>query len=269
MDKDIRELAALDHERVAGLNFIRDAGRVVFRRHFRSGLRSHVMEVLAADEVAAERSGILRDGLRRYPRAQPRAMLRLFRARFASLTEAIEQIQRLRQVERYLGHDQVAHSNEFLVTYRWAGTSAILLCGLQQYVSGEPLDPWLGRLGQSLSPEVCEGVLRFARGVKRLVTEAGLIPDLAGVGNMLVTPGGGIKLVDINNIAPVRYQAEIILDDRGYPVCDKSVEALFRLECCGRPREALEAEPLYLFFLAPARRSAVEELHRGFHKRLG
>lgn len=268
VDADIRELAALGHEHVAGLNFVRGQGELVFRRHFRSGLRSHVMEVLAAADVALERHGRLQDGVLRFPRAQPRAMLRLFRARFATAAQAVEEIRRLRQVERCLGRDQVALSNEFLVSYRHAGATAILLCGLQQYVAGEPLDPWLESLAQALDSAARAGLTRFVAGVKRLIVEAGLIPDLAGAGNMLITARGEIKLVDINNIAPVRFQAQIPLDDRGYPVCDKSMEALFRLECCGRPAPELEAEPLYRFFLAPPRRAAVAEIHRRFHQEL-
>jgi hypothetical protein len=46
MTEDVREKASLNHEAVVGLNFIRDSAIFVFRRHYRQGLRSHIMEVL-------------------------------------------------------------------------------------------------------------------------------------------------------------------------------------------------------------------------------
>jgi hypothetical protein len=261
---DIRRRTALDHGDVTGLNFIRDSGRFRFRRHFRSGLRSHVMEVLRAEEVLRERVGVMDAGLRRFPRARPVAMLRLFRSPFGSAAEALAEVGRLRLVERYLGREQVAASSEFIVAYRLGRGATPMLCGLQEYVHGEPLDPW-SCSGEQLPAEALKGVARFVSAVRRLVAEVGLIPDLAGVGNLLLTAGGGVKLVDINNISALRFAPEIPLDDKGYPVGDKSVEALFRLERDALGRAGLEGQRLYRHFLDPARRAAVALLHRRFH----
>ena len=62
MAQDIRDRASLRHEDVRGLNFISRAGTHFFRRHFRQGLRSHVMEVLKRTDVDIENHGTLIDG---------------------------------------------------------------------------------------------------------------------------------------------------------------------------------------------------------------
>jgi hypothetical protein len=261
---DIRRRSGLDHADVAALNFIRDTGRFHFRRHGRSGLRSHVMEVLRVEDLALERFGQPDAGVRRFPRARPVAMLRLFRAAFADVAEALAEIARLRIVERYLGRDQVAASREFIVAYRLGGRSVPMLCGLQEYVEGEVLDPW-GCAPRPLEGAARAGAERFVAAVRRLLEESGLIPDLAGVGNLLRVAGGGVKLVDINNISPLSLTAEIHLDDKGYPVGDKSVEALYRLECHFLGRCGLGEDRLYRHFLDPRRCAAVARLHRSFH----
>ncbi len=246
------------------MNFIRDTGRFRFRRHFRSGLRSHVMEVLRAEDLVREQAGEVVAGLRRFPRARPVAMLRLFRMRFDSAGAALAEVGRLRVVERYLGRAQVAVSHEFIVAYRWGCRYTPMLCGLQEFVCGEPLDPWRCR-AEGLTVAAREGLVRFVSAVRCLVAEEGLIPDLAGVGNLLLTATGGIKLVDINNISALRFIPAIPLDDKGYPVGDKSVEALFRLERDGLGRAGLEGERLYRHFLDPDRCQAVARLHHRFH----
>ena len=100
-----------------------------------------------------------------------------------------------------------------------------------------------------------------------MVAEVRHVPDLAGAGNLVVTKAGQIKLVDINNISPVVYDVDIRLDDKGYPVCDKSIEALALLEqkITGQAIDAQEA--LYRFFLAPERRQRVKRQEELFYRR--
>ena len=44
-------------------------------------------------------------------------------------------------------------------------------------------------------------VEQFIACVKNMILMAKYIPDFAGVENILITPAGNIKLVDINNIS--------------------------------------------------------------------
>jgi hypothetical protein len=259
---DIRDKPRLDHSDILSLNFIRSPGRFTFRRHYRAGLRSHIMAVLRPEDVEREEKGIERDGLRWYPKAKPLKMLRVFRTRFVLLDDAMQELKRVKVVEKYLAPEYMARSNEFLVDYRIHGEYERLLCGLQEYVEGEILDPW-GPLDRNslwaLSSRMADherhqtrlekdGIEKWVETVRnsvgkaltqirKMIREACLIPDLAGVGNMLLTPAGGIKLVDINNISQVSCEAGIFCDDKGYPVCDKSVEALSLMEkkLLGRP----------------------------------
>jgi len=99
-----------------------------------------------------------------------------------------------------------------------------------------------------------------------LISKAGYVPDLAGSGNLILTPSGLIKLVDINNISKISSGSSIPLDDRGYPVCDKSVEALSMLEknLVGRPLDP--QDEIYKVFLAPARMEKVRALEMQFHR---
>lgn len=265
--QDVRDKAHLDHEDVAGLNFVRDRGRYVFRRHFRQGLRSHVMEVLDRIDVEGEMRGILSDGMLRFPRARPVKILRIFRSRFSGTDQALEEIRRLRIVEAYLPPDLLARSEEFIVEYRTGGRGRLLLCGLQEPVSGAVLDPW--NL-PAASGALTRHAGRFVSGVKKMVLEARYIPDLAGVGNLFATAGGRIKLVDINNVCSVSQQKVVCLDDRGYPACDKSIEALSLIERhLVRAGAPLPAEPPYDRFLTPERRCAVRRLEKKFIESLG
>ena len=95
---------------------------------------------------------------------------------------------------------------------------------------------------------------------KRRSLNPGYLPDLAGVGNLLLTSQGDIKLVDINNISVVFFDSMIRLDDRGYPVCDKSIEALYLLEKGLVNDPNLENDPIYRFFLNPQRIKDVKAL---------
>ncbi len=250
------------------------------------GLRSHVMEVLRPRDVEIEAEGKVKGEIRHFPRARPIRMLRIFRTRFNSLGEAEEELTRVKAVQRHLLPDFVAASEEFLVDYRIKETFEILLCGLQTYVEGEILDPWtpshlhpLEGLFKRMAPDggvstsamdilvgrAYNNITNFVAKIKEMIQEVRLIPDLAGVGNLLLTPGAGVVLVDINNISPVRFEQTIPVDDRGYPVFDKSVQALYLLEkkC---PQSCVSGdEPLYKYFLNPARMEAVRRLERRFH----
>ena len=94
-----------------------------------------------------------------------------------------------------------------------------------------------------------------------------MIPDLAGIGNLILTPEARIKLVDINNVTSVDYGPEIYLDDRGYPATDKSVEVLALLEREMLGRTLPLDNRLYAHFLDPQRRREVTRLERVFRRR--
>ena len=91
----------------------------------------------------------------------------------------------------------------------------------------------------------------FINRIKEMIIRMAYIPDLAGVGKLLLTPRGEIKLVDINNISGVTFGFNIDLDDKGYPVCDKSVEALSFLEEKLFGKEIDRGEPLDRTYLDP------------------
>ena len=251
--EDPREKLSLSHEDVVAMNFVRAPGIYFYRRHYRAGLRSHIMQVLLREDLDLERTGVLRDGVRRFPKARPLKMLRLFRTRFETLSEAEEELVRFKIIESYLAPLHMARSNEFLVDLTGGPSRGPLLCGLQEYVEGEMLDPWgslddafleglekrpgIGKERDKAGSNSGEWItavrsraLIFVDSIKKMATRALRIPDLAGVGDLLLTRSGRIKLVDINNVSRVSFEDGIELDDRGYPVCDKSVEALWRME---------------------------------------
>lgn len=286
MAEDVREKASLNHEAVISLNFIRDSSIYVFRRHYRQGLRSHIMEVLKRMDVVQERTGIEIDGVKWFPRAKPTRMLRIFRTKFKRLEEAIAEIGTVKIIEKYLGPNHIAVSDEFLVDYMVKGRRDFLLCGLQEYVEGEVLDPWgsitrahlaglLGRMNKESGnrsetseelwiQRVRVGVERFIESVKRMILDAGHVPDLAGVGNILLTPAGDVKLVDINNVSKVSFESRIEVDDKGYPVCDTSIKALSMLEQKALERSIDMKETIYRTFLDAQRMKEVRILQEQF-----
>jgi len=285
--EDIREKPFLSQEDVLGLNFMRAPGSYCFRRHYREGLRSHIMEVLAPEDVAKETRGVMVDGLKCYPRAEPLKMFRVFRMRFCTMKDAEAELQRVRIVITYLSPGYIAQSEEFLVDYDRHGKREVLLCGLQEYVKGEILDPWGPLDKEYLVSLFCdmgcqqgkdsltmidqwvhalqERAEKFIGRVKQMIMEANHVPDLAGVGNLILTRSGAIKLVDINNISRVAFDATIRVDDRGYPVGDKSIEALSLLEqkLLGRPTG--NGDPIYETFLDPARINDVKAAEDAFY----
>lgn len=288
MPEDMRNQPSISHADVAALNFIRSSMPYVLRRHFRQGLRSHILEILEPAEVEIEQSGIINDGIRIFPKATPRRMFRIFRSRLKTLGNALTEIGRVKIVERYLAPDFMATSTECIVDYKGPDGWDLVLCGFQEYVQGEILDPWtlleagnllpalydtLGHSEQALPLPRKEWIRavrkksgHFIQRIKRMIDEAGHIPDLAGAGNLMVTVTGHICLVDINNISRIDFDSAIRLDEKGYPVCDKSVEALSLIEekVLGRPVE--RHEKIYRFFLNPARRDAVKHKEELFWK---
>lgn len=246
------------------------------------------MEVLDPKDVENETKGIVIDGLKLYPRAQPLNMLRIFRTRFNALKNAEEEVRRVKTIETYLAPDNLARSNEFLVDYIRQGKRELILCGLQEYVKGAALEPWshldkdqmasllYGMVFEKVDDPVMitdrwihimrEKAENFIGKIKQMIMETNHVPDLAGVGNLFLTRSGDIKLVDINNISRVSFDPIIHLDDRGYPVCDKSIEALSLLEqkLLGKPLHRNDI--IYKTFLDPIRMKEVQAIDKEFHR---
>ena len=239
------------------------------------------MEVLYPADVVAENTGALIDGVRQFPRAVPSHMFRIFRTHFESLEEVWAEIDRVKILNEYLAPEFMAHSYECIVEYHGPHGSEVLLCGFQEYIDGDTIDPWTILDADSLLPVMYKtmkdrgvtmplsinewvadarkkGIELIGR-LKQMITISGHIPDLAGVGNLIIKPSGGICLVDINNISPVQSDSSIPLDEKGYPVCDKSVEALSLIEkkIVGRPINM--EEQLYKRFLTSQRKNLVQE----------
>jgi len=282
MDEDIRDKAYLTHEDVIALNFIQDSGRYLYRRHFRCGLRSHIMEVLDAGQARQETRGRVVKGIRLFPKAVPLKMLRIFRTRLASIQHALNEIVKLRVIEAFLTRDQFAGSSEFIVDYDAPGGNEKLLCGLQEFVQGRKLDPWLLKSGAifkaypekddraqgAFELQLRKSAQRFVAGVTAMLQKGGYIPDIAGQRNLLVTRRGNIRLVDINNVSRVNFNTRIYIDDKGYPVSDKSVEALALIDrhlCDGRN---CQGQLLFRMFLDPGRMREVAALDDAFHRSL-
>ena len=287
MTKDIRDKAHIRHQDIIELNFIRKPGSYVFRKYHKQGLRSQIMEVLDPNDVIKQNRGGIINGILFFPWAMPLKILRIFRTRFASLKDVFEEIRKVRIIEEYLPSDSYAKSEEFIVDYIWNGNRDFILCGLQEYVAGEILNPWdttgINQLeiffsGISVNrrntPEMTpdqlvarfrKNVEKFIKSVKKMILEANYVPDLAGLENLLVTPGGDIKLVDINNVSRVSFGPDIRLDDKGYPVCDKSIEAIsiFEQKLLEKPID--KTETMYKIFLDPKRMKEVRVLEEKFH----
>jgi hypothetical protein len=283
MDSDIRFKRDIRHEDILELNFIRKPCRFFFRKHFSEGLRSRLMQVLDPEDVAAETRGVVRNGIRWFRLARPRMMLRIFKTPFRNLQEAHKETRFFKTLQRYLPVRHYAVSQEFVAHYRAPGGDEILLCGLQEYVDGRVLDPWrenglelpetqLSRSGAEpghprVKPEaIRHNAASFVANVKNMIRKAGVIPDLAGVGNIRVTAAGDIKLIDINNISRLCFDSRIRLDEKGYPVGDKSIEALYRIErYLSRKADAAD-EYIYRLFLTGERMARVRDLEKQFQQ---
>ena len=248
-------------------------------------MRSHVFEVLNTEDFLKETSGEIINGICLYPRAIPQYMLRILRTRFSTLQETLYEIKRYNLVLNFLGPECIAISNEFIVAYTGTGQSEIVLCGLQEYVEGAILDPWglVGEApleifyksrfpkespGEKSSVKAQESIAIFVRRMREMITKSGYITDLAGNGNLILTSTGDVKLVDINNIIHVSMDDNILLDDKGYPSCDKSIEVLWILEDKVLKRENLSDDPLYKHFLSVDRSEKARSLEKEFFENL-
>ena len=287
MCEDIREKAYLYHNDILGLNFIKAPGIFVFRRHYREGLRSQIMEILDPKALTYETKGVFINGMRLFPKASPSKMFRIFKTRFLTIEEAWEEINRVKIIACYLVPENMAKSQEFLVDYIMNGKNDILLCGLQEYVRGVILDPWslldqrhlISFLGELRDERMKNQVMetkewidmflekaeQFIEKIKKMIKEASFVPDLAGVGNLILTGSGHIKLVDINNISKIILDSNIRVDDRGYPVCDKSIEALSLLEQKLLGRSLDREDCIYRIFLDPERMDRVKAIEKAFN----
>jgi hypothetical protein len=294
MPDDIRDKPFIHHDDVIALNFINGSMPYVFRRHFRQGLRSHVLEILKPADLELEKTGIEKGALRWFPKAKPYKIFRIFRTKLKTLANALQEINRVKIVEKYLFPDYLARSNELIVDYLGSQGPDLMLCGLQEYVDGEILDPWSVLDQNSLLPTMHDNLngnadtrtnnsaimknkwvrdarekgCLFIEKVKQMIFETHHIPDLAGVGNLIMVGSGAIKLVDINNIGKVTYDSNIALDDRGYPVCDKSIEALSLLEMKLLGRKINREEPIYRVFLDPERQKEANRQADFFYKKI-
>jgi len=290
MTKDIRDKSYISHEDIIELNFIRKPGIYVFRKYHKQGLRSQIMEVLDPDDVIKQNKGETIKGILFFPWAKPLKMLRIFRTKFDSINDVFEETRKLKIIEKYLPPDSYAKSDEFIVDYIKNGKRDFILCGLQEYVEGEALNPWdlinkniladlftnmKAKKQNALEMNTSQLIKRFKRkaenfieSVKKMILEVNYVPDLAGVENLLITRMGNIKLVDINNISKVSFSPRISLDDKGYPVCDKSVEAISILEQKLMDKPIDKTEKIYRTFLAPQRIKEVKYLEEKFHRSL-
>jgi len=277
MITDIRNKPTLSHKDIVALNFIKHPSSYFFRNHFREGLRSRLMQVLKLSDIALETRGVIQHGIRMFPIAQPVVMLRIFKKKFSSRHAVQKEIDHYKILQLWLSESHYAVSSEFMVDYTRGRKKGILLCGLQEYVHGEAVDPWhenallkiegmmKGAHDGALNTAL-ENLASFVNCIKNIIMKTGTIPDLAGVGNLIMTPLGIVKLVDINNISRLSMDHHIPIDDKGYPVSDKSIQALFQIETkiLGRPKDT--ADTLYGFFLDPQRMKEVRELETTFHQ---
>ncbi len=280
--QDIRDRAFLSGNELASLNFIKNPGPFVFRKFYRTGLRSHIFEVLHKEDVEKESTGEIIDGIRMFPRARPGKMFRILRTRFETKARALEEIKKYSLLLSCLGPGLIAASNEVIVDYTGTGQRQILLCGLQDYVEGEILDPWrlkgddylhgLFRTMPDKLPDQTDRIEKaraeielFVKKIRSMISRTGYIPDLAGFGNLILTPGGKIRLVDINNIVEIRLDGPVPLDDKGYPSCDVSVHVLSILETKFLKTQVPPDDPIYRVFLSRERRQAVKNLEKRFY----
>ena len=283
--KDIRDQTYLSGNEVHKLNFVKDSGRYIFRKFYRSGLRSHIFEVLLAEDVLKETKGVITDGIRLFPRAKPKKIFRILRNKFVSISSVFREIEKYKLVLIFLGSALIAESDEFIVDYTGTGTSQIVLCGLQEYINGEILDPWrlfgknyLSDLfksphnstfqHQAVVRKARKNIAKFVKRTRHMITDTGYIPDLAGIGNLIITRDGDLKLVDINNIVEIKLDNSIHIDDKGYPSCDISVEVLSFLERDILQKELPMDDPLYQIFLSPERKKKVKALEKRFYSHL-
>ena len=101
-----------------------------------------------------------------------------------------------------------------------------------------------------------------------MIDQTGYIPDLAGIGNLILTCTGDLKLVDINNIVEIKLDDTILLDDKGYPSCDVSIAVLSILEQNLLGRDIPMDDLLYRHFLSTERKDRVKAIEKEFYTNL-
>jgi hypothetical protein len=72
--------------------------------------------------------------------------------------------------------------------------------------------------------------------------------------------------VDINNISQIQTDGTIYVDEKGYPVCDKSIEALYLLEKGFTKSRTIDREPLYQPLWDTRRMKQVNHMEKLFHE---
>lgn len=136
----------------------------------------------------------------------------------------------------------------------------------------------------------CKSLERFIRDVRDMVDSVGILPDLAGKGNLVLDSSGRVKLIDINNFRRLVSDDEMekalpqdldldeyilgrkdfrailpsdFLDDLGNPVGDLSLFALETLEMrgLGRNPNDLFKDDFYKPLHNERRRLALALLH--------
>lgn len=282
---DIRDQIHLSGDDILKLNFIKNSDYYVFRKHYRFGLRSHIFEVLLKKDIQTESKGKMVDGVRIFPRAIPVKIFRILRNRFKNIEAVFREIDKYKILLHMLGPDLIAQSEEFIVDYTGTENHQIVLCGLQEYIDGEILDPWrifdpsyLTGIYKPVTSDPSQALNRvktaqhhiesFVKRVRKMISKTGFIPDLAGVGNLILMSDGRFKLVDINNIKKFEFNDNILLDDKGYPSCDVSIKVLSILEKQLLQKNIPDNDPLYSFFLSPHRLAKVKKLEKDFYKTL-
>jgi len=287
MTIDIRDKTHISHKDVMGLSFIKKQDTYVFRKYYKQGLRSQIIEILDSQDAAKQDNGEIVNGIRFYPRARPLNILRIFKTQFESIENVFEEIKKYKTLEYYLSPDVYSKSCEFVVDYIRGGKRDFVLCGLQEYIEGKVLNPWdlfyknhlinlvrsmqdqghnpLNMTAEQLIQKVKKQAGKLIDGLKRMILKANYVPDLAGIGNLILTACGNIKLVDINNISRVSWEPGIGLDDKDYPVCDKSIEAVSIMEQKLLDRAIDKTETIYKIFLDTERIKRVKALEENFH----
>ncbi len=257
---DIREKSRLEHQDILDLNFINRDSPYVFNYHYNQGLRSHIIELLNPEDCKARDKGIYVEGRLTYPKPVPSKVLRIYKEKI-TLQEAMEETEKMCTIKRYL-KENIAKSQEFIVSYRKKEGFEPILCGLQEYIKGELIDPWYC-VPRAYDTNFENNTNKFINRIKRCINETGLIPDLAGIGNLTYS-NRGVVLVDINNINTVDYSDDIFLDNKSFPIVDTSIEALSLLE--KKVNGFLTSDKIYQHYLEPGRKTECDRIRKKWSK---
>lgn len=281
--RDIRDIKHATSEEVNGLNFLNLTDQYVLRRHIYQGLRSHVFQILKTDDVRKENEGVVKEGEKKYPQATPIKILRIMRKKFQRLDDVKAEISKYKLIEKYFDHDSYAQSQEIVVDYIHNGENKVMLIGIQEYVAGFRLNPWSANIGFHITDflkisginnidetvsQIKKNIANFVQLLKSFILKTRYIPDLAGIGNIILKSDGNIVLVDINNISKVSFSDPIYVDDFGYPIVDRSIEAISCLDKFSLPDEYNRDCFLYNKFLSNHRCKKVNAIEKEFDQKL-